>query len=329
MKIIKTILFPFLTLGIVACSVDPNLPFDLDESLENNGAFLRINSVEIAAFDLADIDNAAFQMNVEYFDKEVGKLLDNIEFSVSYTNFHLDSADRIDIPQSEPFMSLTPGDFEPGDKGLPTTTVTIPFTEVISALGLTQEEVGVEDRFTISWVINLTDGRSFSGQNSSPAVTGGSFFSAPGQANVFTVQALDETEFVGTYRFTQTAPGPIAGLGLSYIFGETFEAELSVDPDNTLNGRIFSVEPYPEFGGLSQVTVPIAIGRTATVAPDNIGTGIGCSEGLSFGSPTSSDNLVEINVDDDSQFTLVLTENKLADCGVGPGDVVLQAEKIN
>lgn len=329
MKNLKTILFTILTLGIVACSVDPDLPFDLDGSLENNGAFLRISSVETAAFDLADLDNAAYQMQVEYFDKEVGNLLERVDFSVSYTNFYLDPADQVTIPQTEPFMTLTPDDFTPGDKGLPATTITIPFTEVINALGLSPDEVGVEDQFTLSWVIHLTDGRSFSGQNSSPAVTGGSFFNAPGQANVFTVQALSDAEFVGTYRFTQTAPGPIAGQGLSFLFGQTFEADLTVDPDNTLNGRIFTAEPYPEFGGLSPVSVPISIGRTATVAPDNIGTGLQCTEGLSFGTPRSTDSLVEIDIDDDSQFTLVLTENTFADCSVGPGDIVLQAEKVN
>jgi hypothetical protein len=150
---------------------------------------------------------------------------------------------------------------------------------------------------------------------------------------VFTVQRLEETEFVGTYRFTQAEPGPVPSDSTQFLFGEEFEVELSIDPENTQNGRVFTTVPYPasEEGSLAPVTVPIALARTAIVTVENQGTGIGCGTpgGLAFGSPRSSDNLVEIDINDDSQFTLVLTENVNIDCNVGPGDIVLFAEKID
>lgn len=316
-----------LLLVVVSCSTEPELPIPLDETLENRGAFLRINAVQSAAFDLADLSTASYTIDVEYFDGEGASLLENVEFYAAYQSFALSAEDRVVIPETDqPFYTVSASEFAENERGLPATTISVPLSAVLEGLGLSTEDVGVEDRFTLRWVLNLSDGRTFTAEDAAPAI-GGGFYSSPYQAQVFTVQALGADEFVGEYQFEQQAPGAIAGLGISYLFGQTFTANLAVDPNNTLNGRVFSAAPYPAFGALAPVDVPISLGRTATSSADDISTGLGCSVGLAFGS-ASTENLVLIDINDDSQFTLVLSENKRGDCGVAPAAIVLKATKL-
>jgi hypothetical protein len=330
MKKLNYIIAAAILAGLTSCDVNnPKLPFDLDESLENNGAFLRVNEVISNAFELADPENAAYTIRVEYFDKENGGLMQNIEFFADYTRFFLNPDDELYIPETGPVITLNPNDFTIGDRGRPEATITVPFTTVINTLNLSAGDVKVEDRFLLKWIINLTDGRSFGSANSSPDVTGGAFFRAPGQARISAIQQLDETAFTGLYGFTQREPGPVPGAGTEWLFGESFEAELSVDSTNIHHGRVFTMEPYPGAGELDPVTVPIALTRTATVAADEIVTGHGCREGLAFGRARSTANLVEIDVNNDSEFVLVLTENVRVDCAVGPGDIIFDVEKVD
>jgi hypothetical protein len=299
----------------------------LDETLENRGAFLRINSVETAAFDLADLSTAAYTINVEYFDGEDATLLDNVAFYASYQSFGLNPEDRVVIPETEqPFYTVPVSQFSENERGLPATTITVPLTAVLEGLGLSEDDIGVEDRFTLRWVVNLTDGRSFTASDAAPAISGG-FYSSPYQAQVFTVQALQASEFTGSYMFDSQGTGVFGWE----TFSDVFTTDLVVDPNNTLNGRIFTAEPYAEdWGGLAPIDVPISLGRTATAAVGSggVGTGLGCGVGLAVGPITDPvANGVIIDVSDDSEFTLVISDNIRGDCGAPPVDVAFTVTK--
>lgn len=323
-------LFVLLLFAGVSCDTitgDPELPIPLDETLENTGAFLRINSVEVAAFDLADLSTASYTINVEYFDGEGSTLLENVEFYASYQSFGLNPEDRTVIPETDqPVFTVPASAFTENERGLPATTISVPLTAVLDGLGLTTDDVGVEDRFTLRWVLNLTDGRSFSADDAAPAI-GGGFYSSPYQANVFTVQALGASEFTGPYMFDSQG----AGVFGWETFSDVFEADLTVDPNNTLNGRVFTAEPYADdWGGLAPIDVPITLGRTSTanVGSGGVGTGLGCTVGLAVGRITDpAANGVIIDVSDDSEFTMVLSDNIRGDCGAPPVDVAFTVTK--
>ncbi|MDX1640169.1 MAG: hypothetical protein R3220_00635, partial [Balneolaceae bacterium] len=308
LKFISALLVVFV-IGVACDTVtgDPELPIPLEETLENRGAFLRINSVNSAAFDLADLSTAAYSIDVEYFDGEDATLLDNVQFYASYQSFGLNPEDRTVIPETDqPVYTVPASQFSENERGLPATTITVPLTAVLEGLGLTTDDVGVEDRFTLRWVLNLTDGRTFSVEEASPAI-GGGFYSSPYQAQVFTVQALAADQFVGSYMFDSQN----AGVFGWETFSDVFTSDLIVDPDNSLNGRIFTAEPYAEdWGGLAPIDVPISLGRTATAAVGSagVGTGLGCGVGLAVGPITDpAANGVIIDVSDDSEFTLVIS----------------------
>lgn len=324
---ISSALLVLLLVLVSSCSTEPELPIPLDETLENRGAFLRINAVQTAAFDLADLGTAAYTIDVEYFDGEGASLLENVQFYAAYQSFGLNPADRTIIPETDqPVFTVSASEFSENERGLPATTISVPLTAVAEGLGISTDDVGVEDRFTIRWVVNLTDGRSFTASDAAPAISGG-FYSSPYQAQVFTVQALQASEFTGTYMFDSQGTGVFGWE----VFSDVFESELVVDPNNTLNGRIFTAEPYAEdWGGLAPIDVPISLGRTATAAVGSggIGTGLGCGVGLAVGPITDpAANGVIIDVSDDSEFTLVLSDNIRGDCDAPPVDVAFTVTK--
>ncbi|NBB75980.1 MAG: hypothetical protein GVY02_01255 [Bacteroidetes bacterium] len=328
---ITSALLVLLLVALVSCdsvSGDPDLPIPLDETLENTGAFLRILSVETAAFDLADRSTAAYTIEVEYFDGEGSSLLQDVDFYAGYTSFALDPANQTTVPETaDPFLTVPASAFTENENGNPQATISVPLTAVASALGLDVNNIGVEDRFDLRWVVNTTDGRSFSASDASAPVQGG-FYSSPYSARVFTVQALDETAFAGDYLFEAQGTGVFGWQ----TFSSSFTTELSVDPDNTLNGRVFTAEPYAEGWGdvegpLNPITVPIALGRTAT-ATGEVTTGLGCTLSLAVGPITDqAANGVIINIDDDSQFTMVIGDNTRGACGTGPVDVAFTVTK--
>lgn len=324
---ITSALLVLLMVALVSCDSvtgDPDLPIPLDETLGNTGAFLRILSVETAAFDLADRSTASYTIEVEYFDGEGSSLLQDVEFYAGYTSFALDPANSTTIPETaDPFLTIPASAFTENENGNPETTISVQLTDVAGALGLDVGDVGVEDRFDLRWVVNTTDGRSFSADDASAPVQGG-FYSSPYAARVFTVQALDETAFAGDYLFEAQGTGVFGWQ----TFSSSFTTELSVDPDNTLNGRVFTAEPYAEdWGGLAPITVPIALGRTATATAE-VTTGLGCTLSLAVGPITDpAANGVIININDDSQFTMVLGDNTRGACDAGPVDVAFTVTK--
>lgn len=324
-KIVLVLLAVTLLVGITACDVnDPDLPFDLDGTLSNNGAYLRVLTQQ--PFDIAEGTDASYTLTFEYYDGKDESLLEDVEFFVDYTAFSLDQQndpDFVEVDETDsPFLTIPASEFSENDDGLPQASVEIPITTVLDALGLDINEIEVEDNFGVRWSLNTTDGRTFSVEDRSPAVAGG-FYGSPYFANVNVLQAIPTDMFVGEYEFVQTTPGQIVGP----LFAETFTAELEVDPDAPLNGRVFSQAPLQGWGTLDPVEVPLAFGQTASINSNSaIGTGLTCGAGITFG-PASSD-LVLIDIEDDSEFTLVIQDNANTDCGVAPYNIVLEATKV-
>lgn len=327
MRHLKYIFIPALLVMLVSCdtlSGDPDLPIPLEETMNNTGAFLRIASVQSAAFDLADMETATYAFEGEYFDGEGSTLLENVEFYASYESFALDPANVVTIDETtDPVFTVPSSAFSVDEEsGLPTANISVPFLSVAEGLGLDTANVEIEDKFTLRWDVNLTDGRTFTAKDASPAL-GGGFYNSPYRSTVFTVKQLPESDFVGTYTFEAQNTGVFGW----WTFSETFNADLSVDPANTLNGRVFTAEPYAEdWGGLAPITVPIALGQTAAVTSE-VGTGLGCGVGLAVGPLTDDNNKTLIDVEDDSQFTLVLADNTRSDCGATPTDIFFTVTK--
>ncbi|NGP90073.1 hypothetical protein [Fodinibius halophilus] len=331
---ITSVFLVLLMFALFSCessstSEGPQLKELLDEAKTSTGAFLRVASVKSAAFDLADKSTAAYTIKAEYEDGEGNSLLESVEFYVAYESFALDPQQRETIKETkDPFKTVDASAFEEdSESGLPTATISVPLSEAVSALsGLSMSDLGVGDSFELRWKVNLTDGRSFSVDQSSAPVSSG-FYRSPFFSRVKTVQKIPADEFTGMYHFEAQGAGVFGWP----TFETSFDAQLSVDPENKLNGRVFTAKPYPPGASgfdLAEIQVPIALGPTATPTSE-VGTGLGCDAGLAVGPmQNSSQNGVIIDVNDDSQFTLVVGDNVRGDCDASPVDVTYIVTKL-
>lgn len=331
MKLLKYITTVVLLISLAGCSVnEENFPVPLDEVLNSNGAYLRINSVESAGFDILDLENAAYVFNGEVFDREQGDLLESVEFYVSYT-----STDGQTIAEtSEPVKTYTASDFtRGGPNNLPQANITISIDDVLGPLGLTRDDLQIGDSFRLRWDLNLTDGRTFSAEDASTVITGGAFFSSPYLANVGVVAAIPQDQFVGTYQFTQLNPsslGPVFGVPNVYSAMQ-FEAEITVDPNNTLNGRVFQEAYLAAFGAAAHgnsITISLAndTAENSVTLASFFGSGLSCG-GPELGLGPESEQISQFDLADDSEFLMVIQENPLAGCGGTPTDVRFEVVK--
>ena len=332
MKLLKYLTIVVLLVGLAACSVnEENFPVNLDEVVNNNGAYMRVLGVESAGFDILDLDNAAYIFTAELFDREDGDLVENVEFFVDFTPAGGSSMDEVG-----PFKTYSRADFtREGSRNLPRNTFTITIDEVLQATGLQQDDLLIGDRFRIRWAINLTDGRSFSVEDTGPDISGGSFFRSPYIASVNVVAAIPQDQFVGSYTFfQQSSSGSVAGAfaaGWLWNGAQEFSTDISVDPDNTLNGRTFTATPLAEFGvGSQNYFFNVALANepedNTITLQSSVGTGLACSAlGIAYGS--AGDGAGDFNVEDDSEFTLVVRENINGDCGLEPDDISFTVTK--
>jgi len=330
MKYFKYILTVAILLPLVSCSLfdDPDLPIPLDETMDNTGAFLRILDVETAAFDVLNLETAAYVFTVEYFDNEGQSLLDNVEFYSNYT-----SVDGVEIGRTQ-FKTVDPSGWGTNEQtGWPSTTIDLQITEINDALGIDEANNRLGDRYQIDWVLNLTDGRSFTVDDMSPAISGG-FFNSPSFTSVNVSARIEPQLFVGNYRFTQLNPaslGPV--FGVPQVFGAMeFEAELSVDPNNDFNGRVFNAAYLAAFGVAphsNSIVISLAedTDNNSVTLPGSFNSGLGCGGPPLMMAP-ENEQVSQFDLDDDSEFIMALLENPEGACGGSPTLVRFQVEKL-
>lgn len=323
MKYLKYSLCALLLIMVgVACEDNPSkFPIDIKElqKPENTGGFLRIVSIEQGAWDLLNIQDAAFIFTIEADDAENGGQLESVDFYVAFS----DNQDQTvgDLPEVGPIMNIPASDFSVNqESGLPRTTVNIPAPDAMDALDLQESDLGDFDTFDFRWVLHLTNGKSFSVDNTGLNVSGGAFFNSPFQRAVLVGKLVPQDQFVGSYTMTRTSgSGAFGGIFEDDSDGqEQLEVELEVDPNNGINGRTF-VAPYlPQFGFGDQtwnmILVRIEGGPNETVWPLQ-GTGLSCGgPPLELGPPSDPPGTGTFVVGSDDSFTLNITANVNAAC---------------
>lgn len=330
MKYFKYIITTVLLVSLAACDslTDPDLPIPLDETMENTGAFLRVLEVESGAIDILTIEEAGYIFTAEYWDNEGQSLLDNVEIYVTFTGNDGLEVDRTLI------RTVDSSAFGTNEAtGWPSYRFELMATDINAAIGITNDDNLLGDVYEIDWVLNLTDGRSFGVDDMSPAVSGG-FFNSANFANVEVVAAIPEDEFVGSYNFMQTTNVGTTSLAFAafgtstWMFNaaQDWDADIEINPANTLNGRTIDVTPFAQFRGFpdpSTVEFAVALANdpadnTVTLT-SSVGTGVQCSFGIVYASAGSGSG--DFDIDDDSSFTLAVRENADGDCGMDPVDI--------
>lgn len=169
-----------------SCSSDDKV---VDSVLDGvtNGAVLRGDDDTLEDSMILDIEPARFFVEVEEQDNQNGALLESVDVYVTYADNSELAGDSSMAITDEVFVNNIPAsEFSPGEFGLPVTQIEMPLSQLLSLVNLSSDqEIYVNDTFTIRLVLKLTDGREFSVDNTANVVTGG-FFNSPFRY-VFTV----------------------------------------------------------------------------------------------------------------------------------------------
>lgn len=316
------LLFLLITLCVVSCK--ESLPIDETSESIGSQATLRIFSYESATFDLGKEDQPSVEYTFEYFDSgalnsgEVGDFLKDLTFFISFNNYVRSIVKQEILLKKVPVSEMTVNELT---KNL-NYTLKLTLDSALDKLDLSPDMVGVNDQFTIDWDINLKDGKTLNPKCPHwPVGTN----TIPCDLNIEITRTLPENSFRGLYRFEQQETGP---LGM-WLFSESFEAELTSNPDNTLFGRTFKAKPYSEnFSELDSISVPILFERNITVSRF-LGTGYECSNETEVEiGPVPPSQQYEADLFDDSEFILVITENAWGDCNAEPKVAVFSATKV-
>jgi hypothetical protein len=168
-----------LALGVLgtSCSVDDPLTVEVQDTV-GRGAIIRTISIDPQAFLFNDTDSQ-WTITMEEQDHEDGDLLQDVEV---YFGFVDGTAANGTTTATETLGATIPASaFSVGPNGLPRTTYSLSYGEALSALGLAFDPGVVDggDQISIRLVLNLSDGRSYTGTDLTGAVSGGSFFSSP------------------------------------------------------------------------------------------------------------------------------------------------------
>ena len=172
-NILKFVFASVLVFGFTACE-DSNNPIDEVFDYET-GAIIRTLNVNNNLLNSSDA-SSAFSVDIEVQDEEEGALLSSVDALVSLRDL---TPDNGTITATDALVnSYDASEFEAGPFGLPRINVSLLYTEMVAAMGLSADDVAPGDILQIELRLNLTDGRTFGRSSAAGIITGG-FFSSP------------------------------------------------------------------------------------------------------------------------------------------------------
>ena len=190
-----SIIFGAVLLLVSSCaeeSLSPVLTFDK----AGKGAYVRLIEETERGINLFDIPGSEYKYSVEFVDVDQGKQVSEYRLDLIYTDADKSDGDNSTGPVN--FRTYTASDFETLQSGfIGMTDITVPATELISAAGLTPDQVNPGDRFRIESYVTLEDGSVFGYDNSTAAVNGSAF-----QGHFrYDLDAACQSSLEGSYEF--------------------------------------------------------------------------------------------------------------------------------
>lgn len=199
MKINKIFLaLTAITVFAFSCATEERGPI-VDLANLETGAYPRLVSESDKLFNLFDIPGSNYTYQVEFVDIEGGALV--AEYAVDLVFDDNDPSNGDQATSVSDYITLNPSQLTPGEFGyLRGPEITVSGPDILSALGLSADNVSPGDEFDFVGRVVLTDGRTFTQNNSSATVTGNVF---RGHFN-FTMPAGCPSALDGTYSYSST-----------------------------------------------------------------------------------------------------------------------------
>ena len=175
------LIFLLLGLSILACKTD--IVSRIDDKALANGGYMRTVSpypVSPTSFSVskANLSGTKLELVAEAVTADKGALFSSYDLSVAFVD--ATPANGTKSVAAVALKSLPASSFTPdATTGYPRATITITGTEALAAVKLAATDISAGDRFDITAVMRLTDGKSFSAANTGANITGGAFYSSP------------------------------------------------------------------------------------------------------------------------------------------------------
>lgn len=296
---ITLLLVALMALTFQSCTEEDNTVDNVFDGI-TSGAVLRTISIESGELPLGT-EGASFAVTIEEQDAEGGDLLQSVDV---FASFQDNSSDNGDSTSGEALIrSIDAAQFTDGPFGLPRTSISVTLTEMLSATGLTEDDLFGGDTFTIRLALNLTDGRVFSANNAGGVITAG-FFNSPFQYKPTVICPVPETAFVGSYLIEEIT---------DYVDGPTFDdgATVDVTVGDFSTERVFFTANYPDYCSTPNDFRFTLVCGTVTVPFQE--SNCVCGDGTDFFGPAEVPSMYDLA--DDSVFLLTFSNDTQTDCG--------------
>ncbi len=193
---------------------------DIDNNLVYNDITTRFEtgSDYTIILEEQDASNGELLSEVEIY----ARFVENTRVDTNGDNVVNDEDDNLSTEEGL-IRTLTAADFGTGERGVPTSTITFTAEELVSFTGVDESKIEGKDDFALRFVLKLTDGRSFSVDDASGNVSGGSYFSSPYTYRTTIGCSITES-LAGTYSYEITrlisAPGETSNCPAAPLTGE-------------------------------------------------------------------------------------------------------------
>ena len=305
----------------------PVIDFDtLSTSSESLGAFPRLQSLDFAEFDLANLNSSVYQHTVDFVDGNSSNDVATYRILVAFDDNNPDNGDNTTdfAVYREVDVQAQSTDPETGNKSY---TLTIPFADVAAFVGAEATDIISGDRFQFRTEVVKNDGRVFNSVNSTPAVTNA--FGALWNFNVNATCPLADDAFTGDYAIEYGYvydQFPLFGAPVQ-PFGPTIDRTVTLSTvAGSTTRRSFNYGTYlvPGYGfGTSDITIEFACDIVTTT---NIDSGAGCGGGSIQASQIGA---APFDLSDDSTWTIEYSDfSPDGGCGVAPVDFSVVFTKL-
>lgn len=163
-----------IVLFFISCADEDLAPVATFDT-SGKGAYVRLVSENERFVNLFDVPGSNYIYSVELVDLEQGALIQEYYLDLIYDDNTPDNGPNLSKGPIR-LKSFSASEFEDlasGFKGL--SNISVPATEMLSALGITADQVGPGDVFVVDGGLVLDDGRVFTNANSTAAVRGSAF----------------------------------------------------------------------------------------------------------------------------------------------------------
>jgi len=161
MKMLRKIFYSFVCLAVLASCEYDETPLDEDIVAGNTGAVLTTISSIGGTINKLNPSESSSETTVLFNDFANNDTMESVDIYILFADttpvnnavLTIDEAFVQNIPASE---------FTVGESGFPEHTFAIEATSMLTTLGLDADQIDGGDLFILRYVLNLTDGRSFS-----------------------------------------------------------------------------------------------------------------------------------------------------------------------